>query len=312
MLSRVTQRLHLKDEPFKVISAASHQQKDELWSELKTIEPLIQHTDRSRSIIDQRPGLKRFLEHCCCSRTYMFSVKKCFKPGCSMCKPPRLPQNLWQNVHHLPDPVPQNNGEHYKSFSEFYGSKTTEEHCPSLSAKAAKGHGISFSPTAQTAKNVAEVIVCSECTKPRVLYCAYKLREEEYHTLKAKLEDVSYSCDTSIQELLCGEPHNDDESAADETGRGGASKPGRGTRKVRSLKQDVYVRRSLQCNNPIEVPYYSSNVFRDRCVHCGSFQDFVNDSEVYPTCNACKSKVKIYKRKRKGGAAGSSAKKVKG
>ena len=37
-----------------------------------------------------------------------------------------------QPLHWLPDPVPDNTGEHFKTFSELWGTETTEEHRPSL------------------------------------------------------------------------------------------------------------------------------------------------------------------------------------
>ena len=37
-------------------------------------------------------------------------------------------------------------------------------------------HGIPFSPTAQTAKNVEFVIICSESEKPRVLHAKHVVR----------------------------------------------------------------------------------------------------------------------------------------
>ena len=60
----------------------------------------------------------------------MFSIKKCKTSSC-VCKPPRLPVDVFDSFFHLPDPIPD--GEHYKDFKSLYGKvETTEEHRPSL------------------------------------------------------------------------------------------------------------------------------------------------------------------------------------
>ena len=37
-----------------------------------------------------------------------------------------------EELHWLPDPVPDESEDHYKSFSDLYGTTTSEEHQPSL------------------------------------------------------------------------------------------------------------------------------------------------------------------------------------
>ena len=78
-----------------------------------------------------------------------------------ICKPPRLPPDVFCNIHHLPDPIPD--GDKYKDFGEVYGSQTSEKHCPSLSSPGAKTRGMPFPPSAQYAKNVKVVLQCGEC-----------------------------------------------------------------------------------------------------------------------------------------------------
>ena len=87
----------------------------------------------------------------------MFSVKKCGKLGCSICKVPRLSSDIFCNIHHLPDPIPE--GVKYKDFEDLYGYQTSEEYRPSLSYHGAKQHGMPFSPSAQFANNVKVLLV---------------------------------------------------------------------------------------------------------------------------------------------------------
>ena len=60
------------------------------------------------------PILKQFLDHCCQERTYFFSIKKCGKDLCTRCNSVRLPYDVFERLHHLPDPIPDPTNEgHY-------------------------------------------------------------------------------------------------------------------------------------------------------------------------------------------------------
>nr|XP_022291953.1 uncharacterized protein LOC111103178 [Crassostrea virginica] len=80
------------------------------------------------------PKLVEFMEHCCVSRKYFFTVRKYGASDCQICDPPRLPVDVFSQLHNSPDPVP-GDGEHKREFSEVFGTETTEEYCPSFSAK---------------------------------------------------------------------------------------------------------------------------------------------------------------------------------
>ena len=49
---------------------------------------------------------------------------------CNVCAPPRLPLEVFKQLSHLPDPIPDE-GDHYIPFSEIYGHLTTKQHMPS-------------------------------------------------------------------------------------------------------------------------------------------------------------------------------------
>ena len=121
-------------------------------------------------------------------------------------------------------------------------------------------------------------IDCSECQHPHVIhvYALHKLRYAEVLKLQALIGDVLYTCGSTLQEL--------DIEGAESS----------------ELLSKVFVRANLTCQNPVEVPYYSSDSFVDVCVHCASSSDFVSNVDVYPTCKTCfETKAKIYRRKRK-------------
>lgn len=277
LLSGLFLRLKLKDDPFSVFSAASTAEMDCFWNTILKIDCLMTKGDRTKQVLGNRPGLKGFLQHCCKARHYLFSIKKCGEQDCSICRPPRLPSEVFESLHHLPDPIRSIDGEHYCSFTDLYGQETSERDRPSLTDKSHhhKSHGMPFNPNAQYARCVNEFVICSECEKPRVLYAARKLHYQDIEHLKLMLEMALYTCGCSLQDLSSD----------------GAKDP---------VMSRTFVRANLSCSDPIEIPYYSCQSFLDVCIHCGTAQDLVtNETDVYPTCTSCLSeKPKMYKRKR--------------
>lgn len=71
------------------------------------------------------------MDHCCQKRQYFFEIKKCGEIECAICKPIRSDPEIFKELKELPDPIPGPDN-HYKPFSEVYGTNTTEEYCPSL------------------------------------------------------------------------------------------------------------------------------------------------------------------------------------
>ena len=105
-----------------------------------------------------------------------FAIKKCGDLSCNICKQPRFHQPIFQSLYHIPDPVPDSDGLHYKPFEDLY-----EKSRPSLQADSQhhKSHGIPFSPSAQAAKTVSQIMMCSECLRPRVIYVQRKFSFQE-------------------------------------------------------------------------------------------------------------------------------------
>ncbi len=131
---------------------------DDLFSEIKKIDPSLTKDKTTAKEIEKHPKILDFLKSHCVQRNYMFSVKKCGKNDCHICGTPRLPTDVFSELSHLPDPIPD--GEHYKAFDMVYGTETNEIHMPSLKDKLSKGHGLPFDPSAQTAKNTKVLIKC--------------------------------------------------------------------------------------------------------------------------------------------------------
>ncbi len=155
---------------------------------------------------------------------------KCTDTSCLVCKPPRLPEDVFQSLHHIPDPVPK--GEHYQDFSTAYGTEKSEQHKPSSKGNSgSKSHGMPFSPSAQYAKNVGTVIQCSECSKWRLMYAKSALKKNQKSELEDILLEVLYMCGDILTEV----EHDDD-----------------------SVLNAIHLKTNLSCNSPIEISYYSA------------------------------------------------------
>ena len=166
----------------------------------------------------------------------------------------------------------------YKSFDELYGTITTEQYRPSKSKTTASTHGIPFSPNAQTAR---ELVCCTECLKPRVIYSQKKLTLAESTVLFRSLEGLLYSCGSTLKGIEVECRDGEDSSLS-------------------TLFERLFVRQNLSCDDPVEVPYYSSDRFEDVCAHCGcTCAESVSGQ--YPLCSHCRHEGKhpVLKRKRK-------------
>lgn len=195
----------------------------------------------------------------------MFSIKKCDQLECEVCDFPRLPPSIFNDLHHLPDPTPDS--DHFFSFDALYGTETTEIHRPSLKEVEGKSHGMSFSPTAQYAKNTMLTITCVECNKPRVCYSKKKLKDTERNKIVRMIEDLQYTCGTYFD--------SEDESPL----------------------ILIEMRKNIICNSYIEVPYYGAQ-HKNICIHCSSDENLKEEVGCYPICSECHSiKKKIISRR---------------
>ena len=116
---------------------------------------------------------------------------------CTICKPVRLPKEVSDSLHILPDPVPGEDG-HFKSFENLLGTKNDERHRPSLQEYTKEEED---SASVQHVNNVDLMLQCDECGMWRLLYSKLKLTKKERADLEVAIEDVSFSCSTSLQDL---------------------------------------------------------------------------------------------------------------
>ena len=210
------------------------------------------------------PKLQSFLKHCCHERHYFFDIKKCGEDSCSICKPSRLPEDLFTKLDHLPDPMPSEDG-HYKQFAEVFQSNTVENYRPSLQNITKKR--LPFYPSVQHVKNCSTMLQCDVCGMWRLVYATKKLNSKQVTELN---QGLSFSCGADLQEA----------DLPDE------------------LTGIVYAKKMF-CHEPIEKLYYSAN-YTDICVHCAAdIPPWSNSEEYYPQCEDCKDKIKIPNAKKK-------------
>ena len=256
LLTQIFQRLKLKEESFLVSNPASSEMIDEMWSVLQTVDhSIIASETLKKGSLQSKPQLKAFLDHCCVLRKYMFQIKKCGSSACAICGPPCLPPEKFNQIKFLPDPMPGEAG-HYKSFSEVYGTKTTEAHCPSAAKTAKRRKTLPFSSNLRHVKNVDMMLQCEECESWRLLYSQKRLALKERTELEKALDDFVYSCGASLQDL-------------DLPGKLG----------------DVYVR-DVTCGDPIEKLYYTAK-YPPICVYCASSVEPAQDTDYLPQCTDC-------------------------
>jgi hypothetical protein len=265
-------RLRLKNQQVQTFEAASASSIDDMWNEILQVDSTLLPTDTTETAMRSKTAFKQFLSHCCQERHYSFSIKKCGELSCPLkiCRKPRLSSQVFESIAHLPDPVPGDDGEHYKSFQEVFGTKTSEKYRPSAATRSCHvGHGMPFNPTAQHAR---AIVTCCECNKPRVVYSLRKLPHAALAEFERAIECCFYTCGSVLQDV---------NELSD------------------TLRRELYVRGHHQCSQTVEVPYYSCKLFENVCVYCGTSDRLVDETEILPTCEGCiEAHPKIYKRKR--------------
>ena len=104
LISSVFQRLELNGKKIESFPAATVA---EFWSNLKSVDASVRPDVKwVKAVLPEHPKIKQFTEHCCQLRHYSFCVKKCGKIDCTMCRPPRLPSDVFQEIKFLPDTIP--------------------------------------------------------------------------------------------------------------------------------------------------------------------------------------------------------------
>lgn len=85
------QRLGLKGKRIKIGASATEAQMQRLNMAILSLENVIDLNNKIKKVMMKNlHQLKAFIDHCCHTRHYQFSIKKCGKPSCNICRAPRL------------------------------------------------------------------------------------------------------------------------------------------------------------------------------------------------------------------------------
>lgn len=240
---------------------------------------------KQKDLINKRK-LNDFISTHCQERHYSFQVKKCGLDSCEfgVCQPPRLPREVFDSLCWLPDPIPDTASTgHYKRYADLKGVATTDKHRPSLKSKADHDASIlqkqGCPNSLLTAQRVHDVIICSECSKPRCIFSNNKLSAQEQCLLDQVKENNDYSCGSPLVP-----PEHD-------------------------LHGKVFVRILQRCSDHIELAYYSCKQAYDGvCCYCTSsdaskphkfLQEF---HTVLPICENCRLTKAVITRMPKAGS----------
>lgn len=191
--------------------------------------------------------LKHFIENHCRARHYSYQVKKCGNCWYCVLNPPKL---QLEQLHWLPDPTLGENGE-FKDFSEIYGRETTDKDRPSTVLKeAATSEQDKLNKPYLNAARVRTFIICKECGKRRVVYCAERLNHDVIREIEKVQDTLIYVCGSTLFPF--------------------------GTKYFAT----VFVRERQECGNPMETTYYSGVCakFAEVCFFCGDL-DVVGGGE---------------------------------
>ena len=181
---------------------------------------------------------------------------------CDIFKPVKLPKEVFDSLHVLPDLVPSEDG-HYKTLEELLGTETDGSHRPSLQKTSKRKKTLPFSASVQHVKNVDLMLQCDGCFMWRLLYSRFKLTRKERPDLQVAIDDISFTCGAPLQDLQL---------------------PGH--------LSEVYTR-ELSCGESIEKLYYTAK-YTLICIYCADDVESV-PKDKYPQCHACKDKPEIMK-----------------
>ena len=168
------EKLEWTENSVHVLPPATNEMLQEAWDALHQIDSTLGRNSTLAKILASKEDLQEFLSTHTRQRTYMVqTMKVCKGKECKFgCKPLMMPENDFDQLHFIPDPVKAADGE-WKPFHEVHGTETTEDDMPSKTAEGNPALDKEHSGllTVGKARGYAK---CSRCSKPRVIYSQRK------------------------------------------------------------------------------------------------------------------------------------------
>ena len=264
LLEHVFKSLALKGKQFEIFQAAPYE-KVYIYKE----ELLQKFDDNLLSLLLRNDFTKRkyskfyvFCNKYCVSRTYHFHIFKCSDADFPWHEP-----ITFGKIDNSGEPVPSEIADGTVKY--ILGSDPSEKFLPSkLKNSDKRTHEIPFISTAQTAINVGKIVKCIHYLKPLVVYEKKKLSDAHKSLIKRMLNDFPYVCGTVFHDLPIDDKNKDSYNL-----------------------EMLHCRENLTCESPMEIPYYSSKLFKNLCFYCGRERNRIQSNiEFYPQCTSCQSK----------------------
>ena len=114
--------MKLKEEFVECKESASSDAVEHLKESINLVDNEIDLLKLTAADLKKCSGFSTFLEKHCKSTCYGFQIKKCRDSNCPFCsclQPIRLPEEIFDQLSFLPNPVLDSSKEHYKQFSKF-------------------------------------------------------------------------------------------------------------------------------------------------------------------------------------------------
>ena len=197
LLANRFKKCELRGIPFQQIDSPSSDDIDILQSAILRIDKTLDLEKLTKKGVEKCADWKTFLKNHVHISLYAFVFIKCHSPEC--CPPPRMPLELFTSIaarqFPLPIPDPLRPG-HFAPFSHTYGKPVDGSHVPSI---ANAGKEVTGESQVCTAARARDFIHCGTCSKPRVVYSQYVIKE---HTALADLkEESSFSCNAILIDI---------------------------------------------------------------------------------------------------------------
>ena len=134
-IRNVFEWLSLKDNQVKTFDAITDKAVDDIFTEIQLDNDL--NKKETAVTLKNKPLIKGFLDYCCKQCIYYFSAKKYRNSEFATCQPVRLPPDVFERLHHLPNPIPDEAT--LKSFKQYMVTKLLTSSYHQNNQKQTKG-----------------------------------------------------------------------------------------------------------------------------------------------------------------------------
>eukprot|EP00966_Prymnesium_polylepis_P149044 3443399-Prymnesium_polylepis.2 len=251
------EQIELNGKRVIVHKTATHEVVEELYSALKELDPAYDRKYSAMSDLKKMPVLATLLNDSkhCTNFSYLFELYSCGDPGC------KFGCQVWPAVEEgsaaaafqaelkrrTPLPRLAKDVEHFKSYAECCmladnnecDLPSAKESLPKLLLKKMKALDHEKKKIFVLSK-MRDVIICSECGRPRLIYSMQKPKKKLLDALDAYKEGVDY---------VCGGPLFDEEEVTE------------GDATLKDLSTTLHIKRIHTCRDNVESSYFNySNV----------------------------------------------------